>query len=284
MVKRFFIVLCIPVVSLESVSLTGPFSAESQMLLKKMHNPAVTSPALRALRLINSIDEFHADFKELNRPTISTVFNEAVPTPILEAAIQIIVKNRPELAHSFLNPYIVGPEMYRLLLAKLALLCNNQQLLETLIMQGDGILRKNAFFMTLYEAQEDDLLTAEKFLTLLNTAYITNNTDQIGYTPLAVAAVNRASPALTRIMLALKADVNTTMPYLFPGEAHSFQGRRQHPYQETQTMTVLELVDNALHHETRPEKKRDLQTIKKMLDDAGAKPSTIKRIEDFDFL
>lgn len=284
MVKRFFIVLCIPVVSLKSVSLTGPFSAESQTLLKKIHNPTVTSPALKALRLINNIDEFHADFRELNRPTISTVFNEAVPTPILEAAIQLIVKNRPELAHSFLNPYVAGPETYRLLLAKMALLCNNQQLLETLILQGDGILMKNAFFMTLYEAQEDDIPTAEKFLTLLNTAYITNNTDQVGYTPLAVAAVNRASPALTRIMLGLKPDVNTTMPYLFPGKAHSFQERGAHPYQETQTMTVLELVDNALQHETRSEKKRNLQVIKKMLEDAGAKPSPVKRIEDFDFL
>ncbi|MBY0109816.1 MAG: hypothetical protein K2X90_01770 [Candidatus Babeliaceae bacterium] len=258
-----------------TVSLTGPYSKESRELVKKIRESSESTPILDALRVINSIDYFHADFRELSQKKVRDILTPAIQEPVLEAIIQILKKNTPRRAISHLNPY--NNADYSLLLAKIAFLTHHIEILQSLIPRAGQEFATNAFFMTLYEAKPDDLETAKRFIALLSRSVGINSTNEIGFTPLAVAAVTKASPELTKIILDLKPDVNFVMTSLFPGKTYTSKGQDFEPTQDTQFMTVLNLVENSLKHEQDPTIKKNLVTIKDMLIQAGAQTTQIWR-------
>jgi len=255
------------------ISLNGPFSEESNKLLENAQKTTEKNQVLDVLRYFNSLNVFHADFKELSQPIARQVLNPGIAEPTLEAVIQIVRKNQPTKADSHFDPYSNQPNSYRLLLAKIALMTHNKKLFESLLKNTLPSFQKNVPFLILYEAQSQDLVTAQEFIKIAakSQAASINNTDEMGFTTLAIAAVTKASPGLTKTVLKLKPNINSVMKNFFPGKSYSVNPAYDYPpIQEMQYMTVLDLVNNALARETNPKKEQNLTTVKAILTDAGA--------------
>ncbi len=282
------------------VSLTGPFSAESKKLVQYAHNPFEKiapefqkyADGIAFLRAINVKLRFSVNFDEFNAPKNMKMLTAPENTPVIEALVQLITARKPEMAKVHFNPYgDLEEQEAKFILAKIALMTNDVKLFDEIIKESSPAFLKQLFLMVLYEADLNNVAVAENFLSKLQSPDA-NSEDALGFTLLAIAAVTKGSPELTRFILKLNPDVNFGMESLY---------HIKNPYQPKQeklfaARTVFNLIDEAIKDEEKqiaiknPNVKAKIETprlknlmlIKTILVDAGAKKSEAYRVWDLD--
>jgi hypothetical protein len=150
---------------------------------------------------------------------------------------------------------------------------HHKEIIESLLKKSTLDFQKDAFFVSIYEADLNDIANAQEFIKMLDLVDI-DNTDELGYTPLAVAAVIKESPELTRTILSLKPDVNYMMDELYTSKIYKAKEK------EIKTKTVLDLIENAQSREENAVKKENLSTIRDLLLQHGAKTAAAVRQEE----